>query len=300
MKIYNFGSLNVDYVYRVPHFLQPGETLSSESRSVFPGGKGLNQSVAAARAGAQVVHGGAVGEGGEFLIEILSCAGVQTERILRCNAPNGHTFIQVDSTGQNCILLYPGTNHSLTREYLEGYLADAAPGDILLLQNETNCLPDAMQLAEEKGLCVAWNPSPFTEELRQVPTSAVKWWFCNEIEAQALFGSSDPATVRERFLAVAQGSTLVLTLGEQGSVLISEQEMLTQPIFPVKAVDTTAAGDTFTGYFLSAVAGGKPTAQALALAAKAAAITVSRAGAAVSIPTLQEVEESTLSAQNNE
>lgn len=299
MKIYNFGSLNVDYVYRVPHFLQPGETLSSESRSVFPGGKGLNQSVAAARAGAQVVHGGAVGEGGDFLLEILSEAGVQTDRILRRNEPNGHTFIQVDPTGQNCILLFPGTNRSLTRRYLEEYLADAAPGDILLLQNETNCLQEALQLAEEKQLSVALNPSPFSEELRNIPVSAVKWWFCNEIEAEALFGSSDPTTVRERFLAVAQGSTLVLTLGEQGSVLISSQEMLTQPIYPVQAVDTTAAGDTFTGYFLSAVAGGSSAQEALSLAAKASAIAVSRAGAAVSIPTLQEVLASPLTEEES-
>lgn len=288
-RLYNFGSLNVDYVYRVPHFLQPGETLSSESRTVFPGGKGLNQSVAAAKAGAQVVHGGAVGQGAEFLLEILEEAGVQTDRILRRDEPNGHTFIQVDPSGQNCILLFPGTNHSFDRSYLEEYLSDAAPDDILLLQNETNCLQEALELAEEKHMAVAFNPSPFAEELKALPLSVVKWWFCNEIEAEAFFGTSDPTLVRERFLAQYPHSTLVLTLGEQGSVLISETEQLTQPIFHVKAVDTTAAGDTFTGYFLSAVMAGKSSADALRLASKAAAIAVSRPGAAVSIPSLDEV-----------
>lgn len=291
MKLYNFGSLNVDYVYRVPHFLQPGETLSSQSRTVFPGGKGLNQSVAAARAGAQVVHGGAVGQGAEFLPEILESAGVQTDRLLRLDEPCGHTVIQVDPAGQNCILLFPGTNHSLTKEYLENYLSDAAPGDILLLQNETNCLKEALQLAEEKQLQAAFNPSPFTDELRHLPLSAVKWWFCNEIEAEVFFGSSDPATVREHFLSQYPQSTLVLTLGEHGSVLISKDETVTQPIFPVQAVDTTAAGDTFTGYFLAAVMAGKSSKEALRMASMAAAIAVSRAGAAVSIPNLEEVED---------
>ena len=135
MKIYNLGSLNIDYVYRVDHFLQPGETYSAIDRNVFPGGKGLNQSVAAARAGAQVIHGAVVSSEGEFLVKVLSESGVDVSRLQRVDQPAGHTVIQVDRTGQNCILLFSGTNHCLNRQYIEGFLADAQEGDILLLQN---------------------------------------------------------------------------------------------------------------------------------------------------------------------
>lgn len=294
MRLYNFGSLNVDYVYRVPHFLQPGETLSSESRTVYPGGKGLNQSVAAARAGLTVLHGGAVGADGRFLLHILEEAGVQTEHILCSDEPGGHTVIQVDDTGQNCILLYPGTNHMLTAEYLRDYLADAQPGDVLLLQNETNALCEAMELAVQKQMVIALNPSPISAALDLLPLEKVTWWFCNEIEVNALFGSDNPEEIAQIFTRRYPDSHLVLTLGEQGSMLIDSQQVVRQPAFSVTAVDTTAAGDTFTGYFLSEMMQGHSGAQALYTAAKAAAIAVSRAGAAVSIPTAQEVAESTL------
>lgn len=290
-KLYNLGSLNIDYVYHVPHFLQPGETLLAQERSIFPGGKGLNQSVAAARAGAKVVHGAVASCEARFLLELLSDSGVDTKRIRLVDQPAGHTVIQVDTSGQNCILLFAGTNHCLTKEYVEEYLFDAKPGDVLLLQNETNCLSEALELAVEKKMEVALNPSPFDATLLDLPLSKIKWWFCNEIEAKALFGSDNPEMIARTFRTKYPDSCLILTLGEQGSVYISNKETVTQPIFKVKTVDTTAAGDTFTGYFLSAVMAGQSYTEAMRRAARAAAIAVSREGAAVSIPYVHELDE---------
>lgn len=290
MKLYNLGSLNIDYVYRVPHFLRPGETLSAAERTVFPGGKGLNQSVAAARAGATVIHGAAASREAEFLIELMRDCGVDTSRIKLCDEPAGHTVIQVDPNGQNCILLFAGTNHCLTREYIEDFLEDAEEGDVLILQNETNCLQEAFETAVQKKMSIALNPSPFDEALLSLPLQQVKWWFCNEIEAAAIFGSDDPEVVAKRFRAEYPEGCLILTLGEHGSVFISRDEFFVQPVFEVKAVDTTGAGDTFTGYFLGALTSMKPPKEAMRRAAKASAIAVSRAGAAVSIPYAAEVD----------
>lgn len=289
MKLYNLGSLNVDYVYRVEHFLQPGETLSAKSRNVFPGGKGLNQSVAAARAGAEVIHGAVAGEGADFLLEVLASSNVDVSRIKSLNEPCGHAVIQVDDNGQNCIMLFAGTNHSVTKEYVEEYLSDAQAGDILLLQNETCCLREAMEAAVKKQMRIALNPSPFDKSLLQLPLEAVSLWFCNEIEAAELFVSDKPQEIAESFLKKYPDSSMVLTLGGEGSVFISKNETVRQDIFPVEVVDTTAAGDTFTGYFLSAVMNGEETAAALKKASKAASITVSRAGASVSIPYIGEL-----------
>lgn len=289
MRIYNLGSMNIDYVYQVPHFLQPGETLSSASMEIFPGGKGLNQSVALGRAGAQVIHGAVMGTGGDFLLQTMMDSGVDVSRIRKTDASPGHAIIQVDKSGQNCILLFAGTNRMLEASYIEAFLADAASGDILLLQNECCCLQEAMTLGHKKGMQIAFNPSPFHEEILKLPLEYVDWWFCNEIEGAALFGSSNPETIAENFVKRYPESNLILTLGGEGSLFINGETRLHQSIYPAKAVDTTAAGDTFTGYFLAAVAEGKTAAEALDTASRAASITVSRMGAAASIPFLHEI-----------
>ena len=284
MKIYNLGSMNIDYVYRIPHFLQPGETLSSESLDIFPGGKGLNQSVALGKAGAEVVHGAFQGSGGEFLVETLKSAGVDVSGIRVTDAPAGHASIQVDRNGENCILLYAGTNRMVDEAYIEAFLSVAQPGDILLLQNECSCLREAMEAGHRCGMEIAFNPSPFREELRQLPIELVDWWFCNELEGAALFGSENPEEMADRFVKSYPGKNLILTLGKEGSLYARDDLRLVQNAYPAKAVDTTGAGDTFTGYFLAAIAAGAPVAEALDRASRAAAITVSRMGAAASIP----------------
>ena len=284
MKIYNLGSLNIDYVYSVEHFVSAGETLSSGKMEVFPGGKGLNQSVALARAGANVIHGGLLGDGGEFLKEKMLTSGVDVSRLERTDGSNGHAIIQVNKEGQNCILLHSGSNYKIDRQYIEKFLTDAKENDILVLQNEISSLDIIFETAEQKKLNIAFNPSPLKDNIKQLPLSKVKWFFCNEIEGEALFGSSDTDIMKDNFLKMYPDSVLILTLGSRGSMYISSDKSFFQPSFKVKAVDTTAAGDTFTGYFLSAVNRGESAEKAMEIASKASSVTVSRKGASDSIP----------------
>ena len=290
MKIYNLGSLNVDYVYSVEHFVTPGETLSSENMTVFPGGKGLNQSVALAKAGVSVIHGAVIGNDGRFLLETMNNAGVDTSRIKITDKTSGHAIIQVDKSGQNCILLYGGTNRLIDSEYIEEFLSDAEAGDILVLQNEISGLDYAFKTAKEKKMQIAFNPSPLNENIYSLPLDTVKWWFCNEIEGEALFGNSDPEKIAQSFTEKYPESNLILTLGKNGCIFKNKDLKLYQPIFEVKPQDTTAAGDTFTGYFISTYIKNGDTKNALETATKASALTVSRKGASASIPTLDEVE----------
>lgn len=301
MKIYNMGSLNIDYVYRVPHFVQPGETISSYGREIFAGGKGLNQSIALARAGAQVIHGGMIGPDGAFLKELLEDSGVDTTHICTLQEASGHTVIQVDEQGQNCIILYAGTNHCVTKAYLDELLKDASAGDFMLIQNEINCLNEAMEIAHKKKMYIAFNPSPISKELFTLPLSYVDWWFCNEIEGAILFGKNqkqkmadqiamDPEKIMQQFQKQYPQSHLILTLGKKGSYYCDKKDILFQSAFEVKAIDTTAAGDTYSGYFLADLAGGKNISDALKDASLAASICVTRKGAAPSIPYKKEIE----------
>ena len=268
------GSLNIDYVYRVPHFVQPGETISSYGREIFAGGKGLNQSIALARAGAQVIHGGMIGPDGAFLKELLEDSGVDTTHICTLQEASGHTVIQVDEQGQNCIILYAGTNHCVTKAYLDELLKDASAGDFMLIQNEINCLNEAMEIAHKKKMYIAFNPSPISKALFTLPLSSVDWWFCNEIEGAILFGKNqkqkmadqiamDPEKIMQQFQKQYPQSHLILTLGKKGSYYCDKKDILFQPAFEVKAIDTTAAGDTYSGYFLADLAGGKNISDAL-------------------------------------
>ncbi len=290
MRIYNLGSLNIDYVYQVEHFVSAGETLASSDRQIFAGGKGLNQSVALAKAGATVLHGAILGNDGDMLQKTLAKAGVDTSRLQKGDGSSGHAIIQVDKDGQNCILLFAGANCQVDKLYIERYLSDAAEGDILLLQNETSGLADALEMAQQKKMRVAFNPSPIDERILQLPLDGVTWWFCNETESEALFGGCDPETVAENFRRQYPNGALILTLGEKGCVYIDNDHMYEQSACKVTALDTTAAGDTFTGYFLAAITKGASVQEALLLATKASAITVTRHGASDSIPRLDEVE----------
>ena len=136
MKVLNFGSLNLDYVYQVDHIIIPGETQATKSRNTFCGGKGLNQSIALAKAGIPVYHAGQIGEEGDILLETCKANGVNTEFIKKVPGPSGHTVIQVDKNGQNSILLFGGSNRSITREFVDEVFANFEKDDILLLQNE--------------------------------------------------------------------------------------------------------------------------------------------------------------------
>lgn len=163
MKILNFGSLNIDYTYSVDHIVHPGETITSGSLEVFPGGKGLNQSIALARAGADVYHAGLIGEDGIFLRDLCRESGVKTGYIRETETRTGNAIIQVSEKGENCIILYPGANREQTEEYIDEVLKGFGEGDVLLLQNEINLLDYLISKGAEKGMKIVLNPSPFDE-----------------------------------------------------------------------------------------------------------------------------------------
>ena len=289
MKVLNFGSLNLDYVYQVDHIIIPGETQATKSRNTFCGGKGLNQSIALAKAGIPVYHAGQIGEEGDILLETCKANGVNTEFIKKVPGPSGHTVIQVDKNGQNSIHLFGGSNRSITREFVDSVLANFEKGDILLLQNEVNELDYIIDSAYEKGMMIILNPSPYDSALDACDLSKVSLFLVNEIEGFQITGEKEPEKILAKIKEVYPKAKIVLTLGGDGSVYQDETGIYRQGIFKVKAVDTTAAGDTFTGYFISSILDGTPVEEGLKLAAKASAIAVSRPGATDSIPLREEV-----------
>lgn len=291
MKVLNFGSLNLDYVYQVESILIPGETQASKSRQIFCGGKGLNQSIALAKAGIPVYHAGLIGEDGEPLLEVCKENGVNTEFIRQIPGPCGHTVIQVDRNGQNCILLFGGSNRSMTKEFVDSVLDSFDEGDIILLQNEINELDYIIDRAYEKKMMIILNPSPFDSALEKCDLSKISLFLMNEIEGFQITGEKEPDRILAKVKELYPKAKVVLTLGGDGSVYQDETGIYRQGIFKVKAVDTTAAGDTFTGYFISSVIDGMPVQDGLKLAAKASAIAVSRPGATASIPVRSEVVE---------
>lgn len=292
MKILNFGSLNIDNVYQVDHFVRKGETISSKSLTLFSGGKGLNQSVALGRAGAKVWHAGSIGKDGLFLLETLRTAGVNVScvRVLE-EGKTGNAIIQNDAEGDNCILLYGGANQRIIREQIDETLSHFSAEDFLVLQNEVNELPYLVQKAHEKGMRIVLNPSPMDEKIFEINLSLVDLFVLNDLEAAELTRGTgtEPATMLALLQRKFPSTCFVLTLGPQGAYYADAKQTIWQEIYPAKVVDTTAAGDTFTGYFLAAILEGKSVKASLDLAAKAAAIAVSRPGAAPSIPKLDEV-----------
>lgn len=293
MKILNFGSLNIDYVYSVDHFVRPGETLSSSVLEQFCGGKGLNQSIAFARAGSETYHAGCIGAEGTSLVSMLRESGVNTKFVRTVpSCPCGHAIIQVTKKGENCILLYGGANQAITSELIEEVFADFESGDLLMLQNEINGLDQIIQTAHAKGMQIALNPSPFHPSILDLDLSLVHWIIFNETEGYELTGETQPNKILNVLLQRYPNMKLILTLGSRGSVYADSCTYAEQPIFSTEVVDTTAAGDTFTGYFFSAVMRGKSPQQALAVASAASAVAVSRKGAAPSIPTPAEIRSS--------
>ncbi len=291
MKILNFGSLNIDYVYRVPHFVQAGETLASLSMETFCGGKGLNQSVAFARAGASVCHAGAIGAEGGMLTDLLNASGVDTSFVRTLSGvPTGHAIIQVSDSGENCILLCGGANQTQDEPFINEVLSHFGAGDLLMLQNEINDPTAVARGAKARGLLIALNPSPFNDAVTEELLSYVDFLILNETEGTQITGKNEEEEILTELRRWFPHMKIILTLGSRGSLYEDAEGRYTQSIFKVKAQDTTAAGDTFTGFFFSSLLGGKSPAEALRIASAASAIAVSRMGAAPSIPTVDEVE----------
>ena len=291
MKVLDLGSMNLDLVYSVDHIVQPGETESSASMNTFLGGKGMNQAVALAKAGVEVYMGGMIGEDGQPFLDACAQFGVRAECIRSVPGKSGYAIIQIDKSAQNCILLYGGANQCLTEEYVDETLSRFGQGDLLLLQNEVNLLPYIVDKAYERGMVIALNPSPFNDKLKAVDMSKISIFLLNEVEGGQVTGETEPQAILARMGAMFPHAKIVLTLGKDGAIYAHGEEQQFQPIFPVQAVDTTAAGDTFTGYFLAGLAEGLDIPRTLKMSAKASSIAVSRPGAVPSIPYRAEVVE---------
>lgn len=295
MKILNIGSLNIDYVYSVDHAVRPGETISASRRQVFCGGKGLNQSIALSRAGANVYHAGKIGNDGLFLRERLAQNGVNTDYVkVEEGISTGHAIIQVDTNGQNCIVIYGGANTSITESDIDDILNNFQAGDLLLLQNEISNIGYAIEKAHEKGMKIALNPSPIGDLASSDKLKYVDWFLLNEVEGFEITGEKTGRKICIKLVERFPKCKVVLTLGEQGCIYYDGSNFYEHGIYKVKAVDTTAAGDTFTGYFLTCIMENMEVGKALALASKASSIAVSRPGASDSIPDRKEVENTNL------
>lgn len=293
MKVLCFGSLNIDYTYRVPHFVRKGETLAARSLQVFSGGKGMNQAVALARAGAPTQMAGAIGQDGLFLLEQLRQAGAGTEyvRVLE-NERTGNAFIQNDDEGDNCILLYGGANQAVSKEQIDRVLENFQAGDYLVLQNEISQIPYLMERGHERGMKLVLNPSPMERDVLDYPLEYVDIFVLNRLEGEELLGREcpDEKELLEKLGGKYPAAEIVLTLGEKGSLYRRGETVVFQPAYSVRTVDTTGAGDTYTGFFVSGLMKGLSPKDAMKQASKAAALAVTRQGAAPSIPTLEEVE----------
>lgn len=293
-RVLNLGSINIDYVYRVPHFVQPGETLASTQFTRGTGGKGFNQSIALARAGTSVSHIGRYGAEAAWLRDRLATEKVDVSRLSAVDLPAGHAIIQVSDSGENSIILYAGANHALTPSDLPALFEATQEGDWFLTQNETSCVSEALALARSRNLTVCFNPAPMTPAVNDYPLDAVDWLIVNETEGEMLSGETTPDAILNKLRMRCPRAYLVLTLGAKGVWCLAPDGELVKVQSPrVTPVDTTAAGDTFIGYLIAARLQGKNLADSLNLACCAAAISVTKPGAADSIPYSSEVQSPT-------
>ena len=289
MKLLVFGSLNIDHTYHLPHLVKEGETLSSTAYAKNEGGKGFNQAVALAKAGLDISFAGAIGKDGLFLQEYLQSIGIDTAHIQVLDVPTGHAIIQVDAEGRNSIFLYGGANQAITEEHINQVLSHFQAGDYILLQNEISLGESILRKAHEKGMHIILNPSPISSELLAWPLELVDWFILNEVEGRDLTGCTDPDAILDGLLARFSSAHIVLTMGDKGSIYADAACRIHQNAIPAHVVDTTAAGDTFTGYFFAAMLSGKTTADTLRIAAAAASMAIAKPGAAKSIPLAKEV-----------
>ena len=291
MKILVFGSLNIDRTYSVEHFVKPCETISATRLDFFCGGKGFNQAVALARAGCDIYFAGALGEDGAMLENALSESNIRLDYLRHVPGPSGHAVIQLDPSGQNCILISAGANGCIDREYIDYVLSNFREGDYIVLQNEIPSVDYIIQAAKERKMTVVFNPSPFNGQIHKCKISSVDYLMINEVEGAELSGTADSKAMKEALHSAYPDTNIVLTLGAQGVLCIDRDgSEYSCGIYDVPVVDTTAAGDTFTGFFLAEIIESGDIQKALERASIASGIAVSRKGASPSIPCRGEVD----------
>ncbi|MCB2111598.1 MAG: ribokinase [Rhodobacteraceae bacterium] len=286
MSVWNLGSINVDLFYRVPHLVQPGETLPAKSHQTGLGGKGANQSVAIARAGAQVHHIGMIGSDNHWVLDRLSGYGVDVTHVTQAEAATGHAIIMVDELGENSIVTFAGANYAQLVGNIEAALSEAQAGDILALQTEVSHLAEAAQIAHARGLFVVYSAAPFKPDIAKKMLPHVDLLVLNEVEAGQL------AAAMGMPVEDVPVPGMLITLGGRGARWRDQQtgQVTEVPAFHVEPVDTTGAGDCFIGYVLAGLDQGLSREEALRLGAAAAALQVTRPGTADAIPTRAEVD----------
>ncbi len=290
MAIINFGSINIDHVYQVDHFVQPGETLASTHYQQLLGGKGANQSIALAQAGADVCHVGSIHENDAAFKQALIKKGVDCRGVKCSETPSGHAIIQVTPSGENAIVLFGGANQTITAKTVMQALDGTKPSDWVLTQNETSSIDQVLRQTKEKQLKVAFNPAPMSESVKSLPLECIDLLIVNETEAAALTEKDSLDDIVAVFKEQWSECEVIITLGKAGVMMLKNNDCIKVDAFLVDAVDTTAAGDTFIGYFLSAYSNHTDAKRALIRGCAASAIAVTREGAAQSIPTQKEVD----------
>ena len=299
MKILNIGSINIDKSYHVENFTEPGKTISSLSFNQSVGGKGLNQSIAMARAGVTVWHAGCVGKDGDELIDLMQSDGIHLEYLEKSDGLTGHAIIQINKKGQNSIMIHSGSNNLVNCEYIDRVLGEFENGDFLVLQKEIPNIDYAICRAREKGMVVFLNPSPI-EHINDIENiDKVDYIILNEVEGRILSDKESYIEILDALKDKYVRAAIVLTIGKNGVLYRDHTYALSHASYNVDVVDTTAAGDTFTGYFIASVSRGESAEKALEDASLAASICTSRFGAAVSIPHRREVMDFRKTAQKS-
>lgn len=289
--ILNFGSINIDHVYSVDHFVQPGESLTCPLYQVFAGGKGFNQSIAIARSGAKVNHIGLINSNDKWLKKLLANDKANVKFLETRQSPTGHAIIQVDKKGENCIIIYGGANKHFDKKFIDRVFSANKSSNKVLIQNEVNELKYIVNSAIKSNCKVVLNPSPFTADLLTLDLKKINMLILNEIECQQMGQSEDVSIALKKILKKNSNIEILLTKGKAGVVYTNAKSTQEFKAFKVaKPVDTTAAGDTFTGYFLGGIEKKLSTAEAIALGMKAAAFCIQKKGAADSIPYFKDVK----------
>ena len=303
MKFLVYSSVNIDVIFKVDHIVHPGETQSSFGFSTGAGGKGANQSAALAKAmgtsscpcSNQVFLAGKCADDANFILEKLNSFGVNTSFMQPSSCGTGKAFIQVDKAGQNSIVIYGGGNQCIEKDEIDKVLATFTENDVLFLNCEINNLGYIVDQAFKKGMKIIVNPSPINCAIEEIDFSKVSAMIVNEVEGSLLSGLKSEAweAILEALSKKWPDCEIVMTVGEQGAYYSFKGQLIKVPAVKTKVVDTTAAGDTFMGYFFSSRFNGQfnglSAEASLKLASQASALTVSRPGAMDSIPFRDEV-----------
>lgn len=298
MKVLCFGSINFDYIYHVDHFASQGETIPCTDLDIAAGGKGLNQSVALSNAGADTYFAGAVGHNNQLLIDTLKKYNINFDYLKISDIETGHAVIQNDKHGDNCILVYKGSNSDIDNEMALKTISNFSSGDYLVIQNEINDSQNIIKYAKEAGMKVVFNPSPFAENIKLIPASNIDYLVLNEVEA-CQFLDIDPTESKNiihdsdfqdkcltNLLSMYPKTNIILTLGDKGSIFVNSDTKIYQEAYSADVIDTTGAGDTYLGYFIAGIISGMDINTSMNRASRAAALSVSKLGAAQSIPIL--------------